>query len=235
MPSQALIRQFKSRPEHVMRSHVVRWSGDAPEDSRIIRVALLDSETSGNARAEWKAGPLKVKVDAKRFELRWEGSRFNPPRAGSDLFSVYWSGFRASSGCSILLPPSGGPDMMLTPEFSGCAAAFSKGPDGSTLFSHYNLKDGSRTLDRPGMMAAATLEHGKGVFLLSKEQMRQVGKRSMLETSPTAVLATIVGTRNDRRWTFWVQYREIDGDTQHIRSVEQMQNRSTGHLDVDSS
>ncbi|HEL4110976.1 TPA: hypothetical protein UM343_001103 [Stenotrophomonas maltophilia] len=235
MPSQALISQFRIRPEHVMRSHVVRWSGDAPEESRVIDVALLDSETSGNARVERSAGPMKMKVDAKRFELRWQESRLNPPRPGSYFFSVYWSGFRASAGCSILLPPSGGPDMMLTPELSGCAVAFSEKPGGCTLFSHYNLKDGSRTLDRTGMLAAATSEHGEDVCLLSKEEMRRQGKRSTHETFPTAVLATIVGTRTDRRWSFWVQYREIDGDTQHIRSVEQMQNRSTGHPDAGSS
>lgn len=217
MPSQAQINQFLANPGQFLRRYSVRWRGPAPENQCIIDVGMFDRAGTARIRTGSKfLGIGNAKANADMFELRWDGdvNRAFPP--GTAKFQVQWSGYKAGQGRTATLPAVGDPDIMLTPEFSGCTAVCRSNGDGSANFSHYNLMNGRATLDDADMRAIAEGEYGGGQATMTKGDMRARGKRG------GGVVATVVGVRRNRGWEFWVQYREDKSSGEQIRSVERI-------------
>jgi hypothetical protein len=217
MPSQAQINHFRTSPAQFMRTHSIKWRGGAPENQAIIDVAMVDLD--GNARVRTGSRFLgwgNAKANAPKFELRWAGNVNQPLPAGTFTFQVQWSGYRAGQGRDASLPAAGGPDLMLTPEFTGCTAVCRTNADGSGQFSHYNLMNGANTLDDADMRAIADASYGGGHTTMTKGDARARGKHT------EAVCTTVVGFRRNGRWEFWAQFRESKASGEQIRSVEQI-------------
>lgn len=217
MPTQAQINQFIASPEQFLRAFSVRWRGGAPENQRIIDVGMFDRAGTARIRTGSKfLGIGNAKANTEMFELRWNGNVNWPFPPGTPTFQVHWSGYRAGQGRTATLPAAGGPDIMLTPEFTGCTAVCRSNPDGSANFSHYNLMNGAATLDDADMRAIADAEYGGGHVTMTKGDMRGRNKRD------GAVAATLVGLRRNGAWEFWVQYREDKASGEQIRAVERL-------------
>jgi hypothetical protein len=217
MPSQAQINHFLNSPEQFLRSNSIKWRGSAPEDQCVIGVAMVDA--AGTARMRTGSAFLglgNAKADVPKFDLRWDGNVNWPLPPGTHTFQVQWSGYKAGQGRDADLPAAGGPDIMLTPEFTGCTAVCRTNRDGSARFSHYNLMAGVRTLDDADMRAIADASYGGGHSTMTKGDMQARSKRG------GAVKATVVGIRRHGRWEFWVQYREDKASGEQIRAVERL-------------
>ncbi len=217
MPSQAQIDHFINAPEQFMRTNSIKWRGPAPENQDIIDVAMLDCDgIEGIARIRTGSKFLgfgNAKATVSRFDLRWAGNVLRPLDPGTPLFQVQWSGYKAGQGRDANLPAAGGPDVMLTPEFTGCTAVCRTNADGSALFSHYNYMDGANTLSDEGMRAIAQRDYGGGQTTMTKGDMRAYGKHT------EAVSTTVVGIRRNGRWEFWAQLRENKASGEQIRAV----------------
>lgn len=216
MPTDVENRSFRTEPRQFMRAHSIKWRGPAPENQCVIDVAMLDCQ--GTARVRTGSRVLcfgNKKADARMFDLRWAGNVHRPLPPGTPTFQVQWSGYRAGQGRDALLPAHGGPDIMLSPEFTGCTAVCRVDADGSALFSHYNLMNGvtGRTLEDDEMRAIAQAAYGGGQSTMTKGDMRAHAKRA------GAVRATVVGFRRHSRWEFWVQLREDKPSGEQIRAV----------------
>ncbi len=214
MPSQAQINFFLAHPEQFMRTNAIRWMGAGPENQAIIQVAMLDS--AGNARIRTGSKFLGLgneKANAAKFGLRWDSSPLFALAPGTPTFPVQWSGYKAGQGRDAFLPAAGGPDIMLTPEFTGCTAVCRTNGDGSGQFSHYNLVNGANTLDDEDMRAIADAQYGGGHSVMTKGDARAYGKHTQ------AVKTTVVGFRRNGRWEFWAQMREDKASGEQIRSV----------------
>lgn len=214
MPSQQQILTFRTNPHLFMGKNSIKWRGVAPRDQGIIDVTMVDAGNDARIRTGSKfMGLGNAKADAPKFELRLTNGG-NVPQ-GSPSFEVYWSGYKAGQGCDADLPADDGPDIMLTPEFSGCTAVCRSNSDGSGQFSHYNLMDvdGKSTLDSESMNAIAQAAYGGGHSTMTKEVQRSYGKHT------TAVCSTVVGIRRNGRWEFWAQHREIKNGKEQIRAV----------------
>lgn len=220
MPSQAQITLFCTAPNQFMRANSVRWRGFSPEDAQIIEVVLLDAAGQARIRTGSKfLGMGNAKASVPKFELRWANNPHNVIAPNPDRFSVQWSGYKAKQARGITLPAVGGPDLMLTPELTGCTVACRSNPDGSADFIHYNLRDPVRdgdTLDDTGMTAVAQTDLGVGSSILTKGDYRAVGKHTQ------SVSVTVVGIRAHGAWTFWAQYREDKASGEQIRAVRQL-------------
>jgi hypothetical protein len=214
MPSAAQIQHFIDAPEQFMRSNSIKWRGSSPENQAVINVAMLDSAGVARVRTGSRLlGRGNVKANASRFDLRWDGNLLVPLPPGTTTFAVHWSGYRAGQGRDAHLPAAGGPDIMLTPEFTGCTAVCRTNADGSGQFSHYNMKAGASTLADDDMRAIAEAAYGGGQSTLTKGDVRAYGKRS------ENVCATVVGVRRHGRWEFWAQLREDKASGEQIRAV----------------
>lgn len=214
MPTAAQIRHFMTAPEQFMRTHSVKWRGTSPQNQEVITVALVDA--AGVARSRPHGTVLGIntpKSTGSAFDLRWNGNTMAPLQPGTTTFDVQWSGYRAGQGRDAVLPRTGGPDIMLTPEFTGCTAVCRTNADGSAQFSHYNLMSGSSTLPDDDMRAIAEAAYGGGQTTLTKGDVRAYGKHS------GDVRATVVGIRRNGRWEFWAQLREQKAGNEQIRGV----------------
>jgi|GEM_PF-1258546 len=217
MPSQAQIQHFIHDPEQFMRSHSIKWREAGPENQGIINVGMLDCAGMARVRTGSRfLGLGNAKIDVPKFDLRQDGLVARPLPPGTQTFPVHWSGYKAGQGRDADLPAVGGPDLMQTPEFTGCTAVCRTHADGSAQFSHYNLMAGARTLDEEDMRAIAQAAYGGGHSTMTKGDMRGHNKRG------GAVRATVVGVRRNRRWEFWVQYREDKASGEQIRAVERL-------------
>lgn len=217
MPSQAQINHFINNPEQFLRLNSLRWRGRAPDNQAVISVGMFDR--AGTARVRTGSRLLGIgnaKADASMFELRWGGDVHRPFPQGTPMFQVQWSGYKAGQGRTATLPAAGGPDIMLTPEFTGCTAVCRGNGDGSANFSHYNLMNGAATLDDADMRAIAQAEYGGGQATMTKGDMRGRSKRG------GAVVATVAGVRRNGGWEFWAQFREDKPSGEQIRSVERI-------------
>lgn len=214
MPSNAQIQHFLTAPEQFMRSNVIRWAGASPENQAVIDVAMLDVAGTGRHRTGSKfLGLGNAKANASKFELRWGGNVNVPLPGGTPTFQVQWSGYKAGQGRDATLPVAGGPDIMLTPEFTGCTAVCRTNANGSGQFSHYNLMNGANTLDDASMRAIADAQYGGGHTTLTKGDMRAHGKHTQ------GIRTTVVGFRRNGRWEFWAQLREDKASGEQIRAV----------------
>lgn len=214
MPSQAQIDHFINAPEQFMRTNSVKWRGSAPENQSVIDVAMLDCEGIARIRTGSKfLGIGNAKANVSKFDLRWANNPLQPLAPGTPLFQVQWSGYKAKQGRDAHLPIAGGPNIMLTPEFTGCTAVCRTSPDGSAIFSHYNLMDGQNTLPDEDMRAIAEASYGGGQHTMTKGDMRAYSKRG------GGVSTTVVGIRRNGRWEFWAQIRESKASGEQIRAV----------------
>jgi hypothetical protein len=221
MPSQAQINHFCAHPEQFMKCNAIKWLGKGPEDQAIIDVAMFD-ETGQKARVRTGSKALglgNAKADADKFILKWANNPSNPVHPGTFTFKAHWSGYKAGQGRDANLPSAGGPDIMLTPEFTGCTAVCRTNAGGDAQFSHYNLMstaDPTTTLDDDSMRAVASKAYGGGHSTMTKGDVRAYGKHS------EAVRATVVGYRRAGRWEFWAQLRESKASGEQIRAVVQL-------------
>jgi hypothetical protein len=218
VPSSAQIEHFINHPEQFMRTSSIKWRGLAPENQGVILVGMLDCAGTARIRTGSKfLGHGNAKADASKFDLRWAGSVNQQLAPGTPTFAVQWSGYKAGQGRDAFLPAADdGPDLMLTPEFTGCTAVCRTNADGSGQFSHYNLMAGTRTLDDADMRAIANASYVDGHSTMTKGDMRARGKRGGV------VKTTIVGIRRNGRWEFWAQYREDKASGEQIRAVERL-------------
>ncbi len=107
-----------------MSTNAIKWLGKGPEDQAIIDVAMFD-ETGQRARIRTGSkflGLGNAKANADKFVLKWANNPGNPTPPVTYTFQVHWSGCNAGQGRDANLPNAGGPDIMLTPEFTGCTA-----------------------------------------------------------------------------------------------------------------
>jgi hypothetical protein len=219
MPSQAQIDAFRNAPDVFLRTNSVVWMGPAPENQAIINVFMQDAlGASARIRTGGRfLGLGNVKANADKFYLKWADNPNGGALPGEPTFPAHWSGYKAGQGRDAILPAGmGGPNLMLTPEFTGCAAVGRVNADGSAQFSHYNLMsttDPGMTLDDTEMRAIADAAYGGGHTTLTKGDVRAVGKHS------EAVKATVVGFRRLGRWEFWIQIRESKASGEQIRCV----------------
>lgn len=218
MPSQAQIQHFIDAPEQFMRSNSIKWRGRAPDDQAIIRVAMLDSGGIARIRTGSKfLGLGNAKQTVSKFELRWDSDPYQPLPQGTPTFDVQWSGYKSGQGRDADLPAAGGPNLMLTPEFTGCTAVCRTNADGSGQFSHYNLMaNPTTTLSDDDMRAVAQAAYGGGQSVMTKGDARAMGKRT------DAVCTTVVGLRRNGRWEFWAQFREDKPSGEQIRAVRRL-------------
>ena len=200
-----------------MRTNSIKWRGGAPENQTIIDVAMLDCAGIARIRTGSKfLGLGNAKATVSKFDLRWAGNVHYPLPAGTPTFQVQWSGYKAGQGRDANLPAAGGPDLMLTPEFTGCTAVCRTNADGSAQFSHYNLMVGANTLPDDEMRAIADAAYGGGHSTMTKGDARAHGKHT------EAVCTTVVGIRRHGRWEFWAQFREGKQSGEQIRAVERL-------------
>lgn len=214
MATQAQANAFANDPSTFLRTTIVRWAGGAPQDQQILNVAVLDD---GQGRRR-EPGFFGSKVDADKLVLRhaFPGNMHVP--AGTPTFPAVWSGYVGGQARSAALPAAGGPDIMLTPELTGCAVVCRANADGSATFSHYNLMDegANQTLDRATMNAIAQAEYGGGQAVFAKEDYRALGKRTQ------NVRVTVVAQRRLGTWEFWGQIREDKASGQQLRQVRRL-------------
>ena len=225
MPSQAELDLLLNNPEAFLRQHALRWAGKGPDTQQVITAALIDA--SGDSQARIRTGSKflglgNAKANVSSFMLRdaaHAGGHLGIP--GTLQFPAVWSGYAAGEARDANLPNAGGPDIMFTPEFTGCAAVCTVNHDGSAMFSHYNLLQPGKaeTLDAVQMRARAEETYDNGFAIMTKETQRAQGKATV-----PGMRSTVVGFRNHGRWEFWVQHREVKavgntGNTIQIRSV----------------
>lgn len=225
MPTQAELDLLLSNPEAFLRQHAIRWAGKAPDAQQNITAAMIDA--AGDSQARIRTGSKflgfgNAKANVTSFVLRdahFAQGHLGTP--GTLQFPAVWSGYLARDVADADLPAVGGPGIMFTPEFTGCAAVCEVNVDGSAKFSHYNLlqPDGRQTLDAAGMRMRAEQTYDGDFALMTKETQRAFGK------APAAAMrSTIIGFRRHGRWEFWAQHREAKpigttGNSIQIRAV----------------
>ena len=223
MASRSLNTQFCADPATFLRAHSVRWAGGGPADQKNITVVMMDDQAR---KARYRTSLLKVKKDAAALKWMWTENPVDQPPVGLDSFDVIWSGYKAGAVRHARLPAGmDGPNIMLTPEFSGCTAACRTNADGTAEFSHYNMKteDDKSTLPDDEVIAHAANHYGGGQSTLTKTDYR--GKAVHLSDPAKPELggivnATIVGFRRSGNWEFWVQYNESKFDPALVTVIE---------------
>lgn len=209
------LNTFLNDPADFLKYNEVFWLGGAPKDQAIIDVMMLDYEGPGaRIRTGSRAfGKGNLKRTVPQFVLK-----VNDPSYGAPIFQAHWSGYAAGLAKDAALA-NAGPNIMLTPELTGCTVVCAVAPNGSAQFSHYNLtKAGTaETLDMAGMQLHAAQTYGPGHTTLSKEEYRAEGKHS------DVVKVTVIGVRDTgNRWSFWAQFRESKASGQQIRLVRKL-------------
>jgi hypothetical protein len=211
---------FLRNPPLFLRGNHVVFKGVGPEKAggNVHDFYLIPVTRTAARHRNTFLGIGTVKAGAGAFEIRYAGSSNLPDLSGAERFQAVWGGYEAGGKVECRLG-AGGADIMLTPELTGCAIAWAAQPDGSARFSHYNLKQETRTLDAPGMVGAAREDYrGVGnVGVMTKEHYHGKARhnRAMMH-------ANVVGWRNGGQWEFWIQYVENKQDVQQIRGVEKL-------------
>jgi len=219
------LKEFLADPPQFMRRNHVIFKGMGPEmqGGNVHEFMLVESNNHPARRSIAALGMSLGKVDAGVFEIRACTTGHVPQQAqdSGDRFEAIWGGYQAGAKIRCDLGDKG-PDLMLTPELTGCTVAFATQDNGSASFSHYNLMDPlmpRQTLPVSNMVAEAHVDFGYGsnVGVLSKEVYRNKVKHR-----GGAGRATVIGWRRKGEWTFWVQYIEVKGAVYQIRDVQQL-------------
>ena len=237
-----VLDDFLSNPPLFMRRNHVAFKGEMPAGPGVHAFLLLPLASGARTRSGVFLGKSTGKADAGAWEIRFRDARMLDPqrRAAGMEFTAHWGGFVAGGKVEYALD-GGGPDIMLTPELTGCAIAFSAGAEGHARFSHYNMKDGTRTLGAAGMLDAARDDYaGDGAFgLLTKEDyhgmsgadmrdarqvhpLERLARRVLPANRRTRPTANVVGWRQGGRWHFWTQYTDMKGTVAQILDVRQL-------------
>lgn len=225
MPTPIQLQLLLDNPRAFLACNALKWAGAGPEDQSIIVAAMINGEGEPPARVRTRNEFLWMgnhKETVPTFILR--DSHLGHAQlhdAHTLTFNAYWSGYKAGQGRDANLPAVGGPSIMLTPEFTGCAAVCHTNPDGSAKFSHYNLKKPGvdQTRDHAEMVAEAEGSYANGHTIMTKES-----QRAMAKVPAAMVRSTVVGFRNAGRWEFWVQHREvkptiIEGESKNVIQI----------------
>lgn len=224
------VDQFLADAPQFLRNNHVQFKGQSPPAAGRYWFLLIPVQSGARRRFGVFLGKSIGKADAGAYEIRYRDAQFLSADARRDgmEFEAQWSGYVAGGKAQCALD-STGPDIMLTPELTGCAIAFAATPDGRARFSHYNLKDESRTLDGVGMASAARSDYAGAQFgVLTKEQYYAKSTADMSEGGGAAVRpharasANIIGWRKGGQWTFWSQYTDMKGQVRQILDVRKL-------------
>ena len=225
------VDRFLADAPQFLRNNHVRFKGQSPPDAGRHWFLLIPVQSGARRRFGVFLGKSIGKADAGAYEIRYRDASMLSADARRDgmPFEAQWSGYLAGGKAHCTLD-STGPDLMLTPELTGCAIAFAATPDGCARFSHYNLKDGSRTVDGVGMASAAQGDYAGARFgVLTKEHYYGKSTADMSDTGGSATgsrharaSANIIGWRRGGQWTFWSQYTDMKGQVRQILDVRQL-------------
>lgn len=219
------LKEFLNDPPTFLRRHHLIFKGLGPEvqGGATHDFLLIESHLHPARRRTAALGLSLHKATAGLFEVRARRGANLAPQAleRGEVFQAAWGGYKAGTKISCALVANG-PDLMLTPELTGCTIAFATQGNGTASFSHYNLMDPQlpgQTLPVSNMVAEAHADFGYAgnVGVLSKEVYR--GK---IKHRGGAGRATVIGWRKNGEWTFWAQYIEVKGAVYQIRGVEQL-------------
>ena len=218
MASQSDANLLSTNASAFLKKHVVRVKmGYLPTDQGNVQAALVDATDGVLEGLGRRRSALGVKVDAGSFMVCAAVPNNSKVPNGSPVFSAVWSGYVPGEERDATLPAVGGPGIMLTPELTGCTVVASIENDGSARFSHYNLKNGSKTLSTESMLEYAAIDYaGKDFSTLSKEEYYAAGVHS------TAVSVTVVGVRASGVWSSWAQFNERKDGRYSIREVRKI-------------
>lgn len=235
------VDDFQRDPPQFLRRNHVTFRGEYPPAPGVHTFLLVPRTRPARARGGVFLGRSIGKADAELWEIRYNDASMldRSLRAFSEPFEAHWSGFAANGMVTAALGHRG-PDLMLTPELTGCAVAFSVTQDGHARFSHYNMLEGGRTLRAPGMLAQARVDHPSGpLALLTKEHYHAQSSADMRDASEIGALgrlakrilpagehrraaANVVGWRRDGDWTFWAQYTDMKAAVAQVLDVRQL-------------
>lgn len=215
---------FLNAPGAFMQTNEVIWLGGGPEDQDVIvvRMAPMAHEHARIRTGSWFFGHGNRKKSVPKWSLRCVKGRNSGWTHSANLdpgvnIEAWWSGYKGGVG-KVAELDNEGPDIMLTPDLTGCTVACRVYTDGSATFAHYNLKSSpTTTLDKTGMVLQAQTDLGMGVTTLSREDYRARAKHAGAD-----VWVTVVGKRSSGRWSFWAQYREGKSSGHQIRYVEML-------------
>lgn len=213
MVSQADANSFSDNPARFMKTNLITTLGTTPVAQTVVTVAMEDVFYGGEINPGRRRTVLRTKVNTMRYQLRIlkVGNA-----GGAATFQALWSGYVSGGGSTASLPAAGGPNIMLTPELTGCAVVARTNPDGSADFSHYNLVDGAATLSQPDMEAIAQAQYGGGQSVLTKETYRR-GNVNAFDLK-----CNVVGFRRNGSWEFWCQFQESKNSGLQLREVRRL-------------
>lgn len=216
-------QEFCASPNTFLVHNEVYWRGGAPTDQDLImaRMSLVDGEQARIRTGSRFLGFGNAKASVPVYELKcFKGTNWTPRGhlTEGENFEAQWSGYKGGEARLAVLPATGGPSIMLTPQLTGCTIVCALQPDGGAIFAHYNLKDHGApgTLDDATMKAIAEAQFGTPDAVLSKGKYRTISKRG------GNLQVTVVGHRREGRWGFWAQYREDKVSGSQIRLVERL-------------
>lgn len=204
-PLQA-IQELQTQPAQFLARYPVRIFGD-PSGSHVSSYRIEDSVASLRPSKVLRTHSMQA---TQSFQIRARGSALgNPPNSvWFDAHSVkMFDNHRPSDSGIYTLPVTGGPNLMLTGQLSGCAFAIEDKGDGSLVVAHIR--------PTPQGLDAATLQSA----LQQSPGWTTVYGRD--DYSAMRVVS-IVGVRVSGRWHIWAQKQDGTTGDYQIRSVKQL-------------
>jgi hypothetical protein len=138
------LKEFLNDPPTFLRRHHLIFKGLGPEvqGGATHDFLLIESHLHPARRRTAALGLSLHKATAGLFEVRARRGANLAPQAleRGEVFQAVWGGYKAGTKISCALVANG-PDLMLTPELTGCTIAFATQSNGTASFSHYNLMD----------------------------------------------------------------------------------------------
>lgn len=236
-----VLDEFMQNPAQFMRFNHVACKGIMPVDPGEYTFVLVPFGGTARRRGGVFLGKSTGKADAGAYEIRHSGSWINAnQRAAGEEFTAYWGGYQVGGTAECALDGTGSA-LMLTPELTGCTVSFVAGANGHARFSHYNLKNDTRTLDAPEMVARVRSDYAgeTGVGILTKEhyngksgadlrdhdqlnRFQKLVKKNLPMNTRGRPTANVIGWRNSGQWEFWVQYSDEKGSVRQVLNVKRL-------------
>lgn len=208
----ALLKEMTADPKGFLRHYSVMIEGRAAQSGPAT--AWLEKRNTMGDREEVDGFTLSGGTKQRRF-IRFIISDSVPfdCRHPEDKFPVWYIRMQQMSDSLITthypLPTSGGPDIMLTSQLSGCSFGVGSPSAHTQLVSHIQPSTPGNTGLDPQVQSGLVFGQ-KGIF--SRQQGHYAGDE----------LATIIGIRTDSVWRFYNQVRSANVGSKHaIRSVGQ--------------
>jgi hypothetical protein len=223
------VTDFTANPPAYMEQHHLRYRGGGPstQGGTKAKFGLVPIDKACRYRTgSVFLGAGNKKEDGACEHVRWQGANHHElANPGVGYFDAWWSGYKGGLAIHCDLPSAGGPDIMLTPELTGCTVVWVVKGDGSARFSHYNLKDGGGklTLDDTSMIARAREDYDDNANMgsLSKGYYYGLAKHEQ-PSGGYAATGSILGWRQGGRWSFWAQFIEDKNGVSQIRKVQEL-------------